>query len=205
MPVRKTYTCDPDEFGYIDQPQNKLRVPMHYVLKNDKAASSGRRPAAIRQGAHLHRRGRQAKEKSTAFLGEDWGKFTPIDDEMRLYLGVAQDIVVKRTIDKNEQPARRRQPVQSARGGEIRDRELQGPGGRRSTWWRTAACPQRSPRRHRPRRGMGTGQRHQLRRRPDKEQSTFEQLVFHVKLPARGETARREVHSEADVTFKNEW
>src|SRR6185369_5188264 len=38
----------------------------------------------------------------TAFLGEDWGKFTPVDDEMRLYLGTAQDIVVKRTIDKNE-------------------------------------------------------------------------------------------------------
>ena len=39
---------------------------------------------------------------STAFLGEDWGKFTPLDDEMRLYVGVAQDIVVQRTIEKNE-------------------------------------------------------------------------------------------------------
>src|SRR3954451_18161196 len=37
VPVRKTYTGDPQEFGYIDQPQNKLRVPMHYVLKNSKA------------------------------------------------------------------------------------------------------------------------------------------------------------------------
>ena len=41
-------------------------------------------------------------ESGTAFLGEDWGKFTPIDDEMKLYLGVAQDVVVKRTIEKNE-------------------------------------------------------------------------------------------------------
>ncbi len=39
----------------------------------------------------------------TAFMGEDWGKFTPLDDEMRLYVGAAQDVVVKRTIDKNEQ------------------------------------------------------------------------------------------------------
>ena len=39
----------------------------------------------------------------TAFLGEDWGKFTPLDDEMRLSVGTAQDVVVKRTIDKNEQ------------------------------------------------------------------------------------------------------
>ena len=43
VPVRKTYTCDPQEFGYLDQPQNKLRVPMHYVLKNDKADNSARR------------------------------------------------------------------------------------------------------------------------------------------------------------------
>ena len=41
-------------------------------------------------------------QAATAFLGEDWGKFTPKDDEMRLYLGVAQDIVVKRTIEKND-------------------------------------------------------------------------------------------------------
>ena len=39
----------------------------------------------------------------TAFLGEDWGRFTPLDDEMRLYVGTAQDTVVKRTIDRNEQ------------------------------------------------------------------------------------------------------
>jgi len=27
-----------------------------------------------------------------AFTGEDWGKFTPIDDEMKLYLGLARDV-----------------------------------------------------------------------------------------------------------------
>ncbi|MEZ5594635.1 MAG: hypothetical protein R3F53_29740 [Gammaproteobacteria bacterium] len=39
---------------------------------------------------------------SQAFLGEDWGRFTPPDDELSLYLGLAQDIVVRRTIDRNE-------------------------------------------------------------------------------------------------------
>ena len=37
VPVKKTYTCDPQAHGYLDRPQNKLLVPMHYVLKNDKA------------------------------------------------------------------------------------------------------------------------------------------------------------------------
>ena len=54
VPVRKTYTASVQEFGYLDQPQNKLRVPMHYVLKNDKAHNLGVAPAAGRQGPHLH-------------------------------------------------------------------------------------------------------------------------------------------------------
>ena len=99
VPVKKTYTCDVSEFGWLDQPQNKLKVPMHYVLKNDKdhglgnaALPYGKVRIFIDAGAN----------QPTAFLGEDWGAFTPVDDEMRLYLGVAQDVVVKRIIEKNE-------------------------------------------------------------------------------------------------------
>ena len=41
VPIKKTYTCDPQAHGYLDRPQNKLLVPMHYVLKNDKADHFG--------------------------------------------------------------------------------------------------------------------------------------------------------------------
>ncbi len=44
VPIQKTYTCDPQEYDYLDRPQNKLRVPMHYVLKNDKANHLGAAP-----------------------------------------------------------------------------------------------------------------------------------------------------------------
>ena len=103
VPIVKTYTASIAEFGYLDQPQNKLRIPMHYVIHNTKADNLGTAPlpdGKVRifiEGAD--------KDKNTTFLGEDWGHFTPIDDKMRLYLGVAQDIVVKRTIDKNENQA----------------------------------------------------------------------------------------------------
>src|SRR4051794_4589508 len=93
VPVRKTYTASLSEFGWLDQTQNKLRVPMHYVIKNDKASQLGAAPLPDGK-ARIFIEGTD-KEKGTTFLGEDWGKFTPIDDEMRLYLGVAQDIVVK--------------------------------------------------------------------------------------------------------------
>jgi hypothetical protein len=102
LPIQKTYSCNPAEFDYLDRGQNKLRVPMHYVLKND--AEHGLGKAALPYGKvrlFIEGAGENA-QASTAFLGEDWGKFTPKDGEMRLYLGVAQDVVVKRTIDKSE-------------------------------------------------------------------------------------------------------
>lgn len=99
VPVQKTYTADLEQFGYLDQAQHKLRVPMHYVLKNDAAHHLGAAPLPYgKVRIFIDGGGNQP----TAFLGEDWGKFTPVDDEMRLYLGTAQDIVVKRTIEKNE-------------------------------------------------------------------------------------------------------
>jgi hypothetical protein len=102
VPVTKTYTCDPSEFGYLDEPEHKLRVPMHYVLKNDHANGMGVAPLPYGKVRIFIAPGPKDADQSTTFLGEDWGKFTPIDDEMKLYLGVAQDIVIRRTIEKNE-------------------------------------------------------------------------------------------------------
>ena len=75
---------------------------MHYVLKNDKQDGMGAAPLPYGKVRIFIAAGPKDADQSTTFLGEDWGKFTPIDDEMQLYLGVAQDIVVRRTIDKNE-------------------------------------------------------------------------------------------------------
>ena len=102
IPIQKTYTCNPQEFDYIDRGQNKLRVPMHYVIKNDAAHSLGKAPLPYGKVRIFIEGAGENAQASTAFLGEDWGKFTPKDDEMRLYLGVAQDISVKRTIEKSE-------------------------------------------------------------------------------------------------------
>lgn len=103
VPVRKTYTCNPAEFDYLDRPKNKLRVPMHYVLKNDKANKLGSGPMPYgKVRIFIEPKDPKDLAMSVAFLGEDWGQFTPLDDEMKLYLGVAQDIVVTRTIEKSD-------------------------------------------------------------------------------------------------------
>lgn len=98
VPVRKTYTVDLARSGWLDAAQHKLRVAMHYVLEN--ARSHGLGHAALAPGkVRIYQ---ADSEGGTVFLGEDWGKHTPLGDEMTLYLGVARDIVVKRTIEANQ-------------------------------------------------------------------------------------------------------
>ena len=96
--LNKTYTADVIEHGFLDAAQNKLNIPMHYVLNNDRASHLGQfmLPAGK---ARIFQRDSQG---SSAFLGEDWGRDTPPGDELKLYLGLAQDIVVRRTIEQNE-------------------------------------------------------------------------------------------------------
>ncbi len=124
---------------------------------------------------------------------------------MRLYVGVAQDVVVKRTIDKNEQ--RRvagnlydREVVVKFEIENFKDKavvldvsenvrairnELYGDNGREVQW------------------ELGKSTTFAA---PDKEKSTFEQLLFHVPLPARGADGKAEkIVYKLYLVMKNEW
>jgi len=202
VPIRKTYTCDVTQFGYLDEAQRKLRVPMHYVLKNDQQHGLGKSPLEYGKVRIFQEDG----QGSTAFIGEDWGKFTPLDDEMPIYLGVAQDIVVKRTIQKNE--VRRvagnlmsrdvviqyeienfkDKPVtldvaESLRG--IRN-EVQGDTGRDVDWT--------------------LGDKTTFPGGIDKAKSTFDRVLFHAEFPARAQDGKAEkITHQFHVTINNEW
>lgn len=202
VPIEKTYTCDPQEFGYLDEPKKKLLVPMHYVLTNDKANNLGTAPLQFGKVRIFQDDGRG----STAFLGEDWGKFTPLDDEMRLYVGTARDVVVKRTIDKNEQKRvagnlYHREVIVKYEIENFKDKavsldvqeslrhvrnEVRGDTGRDVEW--------------------ELGQETTFEGGPDKEKGTFDRVVFHADLPARGDDdkATKIVH-KLHVIIKNEW
>lgn len=206
IPIQKTYTCNPQEFDYIDRPQNKLRVPMHYVLKNDAAHNLGKAPLPYGKVRIFIEGAGENAQASTAFLGEDWGKFTPKDDEMRLYLGVAQDIVVKRTIDKNETKRVtgnlfnydvvikyeienfKKQPVTLDVAENLRHirNEIRGETNREVDWELQKDTT--------------------FEGGPDPERSNSDQLVFHAKLPAADANGKAEkiVH-KLHLTLKNEW
>lgn len=98
VPIEKTYTADVAAQGYLDESKNQLRIPMHYVIYNDKERGLGKFPLQRGKVRIFQDDGKG----TTAFLGEDWGAFTPRDDKMKLALGEAKDIVVKRTIERRE-------------------------------------------------------------------------------------------------------
>ena len=206
VPVRKTYTASVHEFNYLDRPQNKLRIPMHYVLKNDKANNMGAAPLPYGK-VRIFIEGTEKNKEASTFLGEDWGKFTPIDDEMKLYLGVAQDIVVKRTIDRNDnervagnlfnQSVVIKYEIENFKDQAvtldivenlryIRNEALGRDTGKDVQW--------------------ELGKETTFAGGPDKEKSTFEQVLFHVKLPARGADGKAEKSiQKLHVNLKNEW
>jgi hypothetical protein len=206
VPIQKTYSCNPSEHGYIDRAQNKLRVPMHYVLKNDRTNQLGEAPMPYGKVRIFIEGAGDKGGTASAFLGEDWGKFTPKDDEMRLYLGVAQDIVVKRTIEKNnskriagnlydheivvkyEIENFKKQAVTLAFAENLRHLrgEVRGDTGRDVDWQLDPATT------------FAGG--------PDPELSTAEKLVFYAKLPGADSNgkAAKIVHT-LSLVLKNEW
>lgn len=96
--LRKTYTADLAAFGMLDPAKQQLKIPMHYVLENDAEHGLGRFPLEAGKVRIFQSDGKGG----VAFLGEDWGPFASKDDEWRLFVGVAKDVVVKRIIERSD-------------------------------------------------------------------------------------------------------
>jgi hypothetical protein len=99
VPIRKTFTFDWYAHGPLnpDKPYAS-KVLMHYVLQNDEEHQLGQFPLQPGKVRIFIKDGRGGE----AFLGEDWAGLTPLDDEMKLYLGEARDVVCTRTIKDNK-------------------------------------------------------------------------------------------------------
>ncbi len=199
--VTKTYTADLSSYGYLDAATKQLRVPMHYVLCNDRANGLGAYPLMPGKARIFQDDGRG----SVAFLGEDWAPFTPRDDDMALYLGVAKDIVIKRTIERRDERRvlgrlKEHDVVVKFEIENFKDtavvldiaeaipslrQEILGNTGRAVEWV--------------------LGEKGTLQD-PDREKSTADRPVFHVELPPRGDDQKavKQVHT-LNVIIKNEW
>jgi hypothetical protein len=98
VPITKKFVFDWRKGQPVPDEPNQRYVTMQYVLKNDEAHKLGKFPLQYGKVRIFQKDGRGGE----AFTGEDWGKFTPIDDEMKLYLGLARDVKVERTVKSNK-------------------------------------------------------------------------------------------------------
>jgi hypothetical protein len=118
VPIKKKFVFNWRTGQVVPDEPNQRYVTMQYVLKNEKpkaaAAPAKGEGARVDLGSYplpfgkvriFLKKVEQDKSVSEAFMGEDWGQFTPIDDEMKLYLGLARDVKVERTVKKNDRTA----------------------------------------------------------------------------------------------------
>ncbi len=201
VPITKTYTADFARYGYVNAGKRQLRIPMHYVIRNGTADGMGRFPLMPGKVRIFQDDG----HGTVAFLGEDWARFTPRDDEMSLYLGVARDVVVTRTIAERTHvrtwgPVHEYEIVVKYEIENFKDtavvldiaesmsglrNEILGNTGRSVEW--TLG-------------GRGSLQE------SDQLKSTADRPVFHVTLPPRGDDQKAvKVTQTLHVVIRNEW
>ncbi|MBT3296836.1 MAG: hypothetical protein HN919_16385 [Verrucomicrobia bacterium] len=90
VPIQKRFVFD----AAVDQ----KRTRMYYRLLNDKENNMGQFPLP-RGKVRLFIKEPKSDDdsvRSQAFLGEDWGAYTPLFAKVDLYVGVAQDVKVER-------------------------------------------------------------------------------------------------------------
>ncbi len=202
VPIRKTYTADLEAFGYLDPGKKQLLIPMHYVLVNDRANGMGEFPLQRGKVRIFQHDGHGTQ----AFLGEDWGGFTPRDDEMKLFLGQTKDVVVKRTIDRRQQTRVLgnlynydvivKYEIENFKDTEVVLDLAESLAALRREVYRDTGRPVEWE-------FGGEGTLAPLR---DTEKSTAEKVLFKVSLPPRGadQKAVKQVHT-LHVVIKNEW
>ena len=114
VPIKKKFVFNWRTGQVVPDEPNQRYVTMQYVLKNEKpkaaAAPAKGEGARVDLGTYPLPFGKvriflKDGKGGEAFTGEDWGQFTPIDDEMKLYLGLARDVKVERTVKKNDRTA----------------------------------------------------------------------------------------------------
>ncbi|MCC6573787.1 MAG: hypothetical protein IT462_08350 [Planctomycetes bacterium] len=79
------------EYVYDTTRHSEGKVLTDYVMMNARDSGLGQIPLEFGKVRIYQDDGKG----TTAFTGEDWGKFTPIGDELRLNIGIAQDIKIE--------------------------------------------------------------------------------------------------------------
>src|SRR5260221_11555621 len=99
LPIKKILTWDAATLPWDPEYEKKtVGVPLSYVIKNDKDSKLGTHtllPGKVRIFIKTREQAEKEGEKAgerVAFTGEDWAQLTPVDREMKLYIGPSRDV-----------------------------------------------------------------------------------------------------------------
>jgi hypothetical protein len=115
LPIKKVLTWDAATLPWDPEYEKKtVGIPLSYVLKNDQASKLGTH-TLLPGKARIFIKTREQPEKEgeapgegVAFTGEDWAQLTPVDREMKLYIGQSRDVKVTQRKTKDDRTDIRR-------------------------------------------------------------------------------------------------
>ena len=115
LPIKKTLNWDAATQPW--QPEyekSTVGLPLYYVLKNDKASKLGTH-TLLRGKARIFIKTKEVSDSGEAkagdgitFIGEDWATLTPVDRELKLYIGQSRDVKVTQLKVKSDRDNIRR-------------------------------------------------------------------------------------------------
>ncbi len=115
LPIRKVLWWDAAQQPWDPEYEKRtVGIPLHYLIKNDKASNLGTHtllPGKVRIFIKTKEQAEKEGEKpgeGVAFTGEDWGQLTPVDREMKLYIGQSREVKVTQRKTKDEKKNIRR-------------------------------------------------------------------------------------------------
>jgi hypothetical protein len=115
FPIRKVLTWDAALLPWDPEYEKKtVGIPLSYVIKNDKASKLGAH-ALLPGKARIFLKTREQPAadgdkpgEGVAFTGEDWAELTPVDRELKLYIGQSRDVKVVQRKTKDDRINMRR-------------------------------------------------------------------------------------------------
>jgi hypothetical protein len=115
LPVRKVLTWDAAQLPWDPEYEKKtVGIPLSYVIKNDKASKLGAH-TLLPGKARIFLKTKEIADdpdakpgEGVAFTGEDWAALTPVDRELKLYIGQSRDVKVTQRKTKDERTNIRR-------------------------------------------------------------------------------------------------
>lgn len=115
LPIKKILTWDSATLPWDPEYEKKtVGIPLSYLIKNDKASKLGQHTllpgkARIFLRTKGQSDGPDAKgAEGVAFTGEDWAALTPVDRELKLYIGQSRDVKVTQRKIRNDRTNIRR-------------------------------------------------------------------------------------------------